>query len=309
MVEVSPISPTNLREGATGSERNVLAFLRGLETDASLFQPEQMRRRLIALDALDAVFGGLECELSASGADAGELALAEVLRTRLEATNAEVYRSVRSDIVGGVQPQALLRWLRECGDASGLESPLPGLGFDYRDELVSGVLQIEEPNEPETQRSPEMVWYQPTPVRHVLQLIDAASIAEDEVFVDLGSGLGHVPLLVSLLTGARSVGVEIEAAYVASARACAESLRCSRVSFLEQDVREADLSRGTIVYLYTPFSGSMLADVLGALQRESRRRAFKVCTLGPCTRSVANEAWLRARTPPDAGHITVFDTR
>jgi tRNA1(Val) A37 N6-methylase TrmN6 len=143
----------------------------------------------------------------------------------------------------------------------------------------------------------------------VLQLIDAASIAEDEVFVDLGSGLGHVPLLVSLLTGARSVGVEIEAAYVASARACAESLRCSRVSFLEQDVREADLSRGTIVYLYTPFSGSMLADVLGALQGESRRRAFKVCTLGPCTRSVANEAWLRARTPPDAGHITVFDTR
>jgi hypothetical protein len=42
-----------------------------------------------------------------------------------------------------------------------------------------------------------MVPYQPTPVRHILHLIAAAMVAEDDVFVDLGSGLGHVPLLVS----------------------------------------------------------------------------------------------------------------
>jgi hypothetical protein len=87
------------------------------------------------------------------------------------------------------------------------------LGFDYRDEFVTGVLQLPEPSEPNLQPSPEMVPYQPTPVRHILHLIAAAIVAEDDLFVDLGSGLGHVPLLVSMITGARSLGIEMQAAY------------------------------------------------------------------------------------------------
>jgi hypothetical protein len=74
------------------------------------------------------------------------------------------------------------------------------------------------------------------------------------------SGLGHVPLLVSMMTGAQSLGVEVQAAYVASARKCAQSLRLSRVQFIAQDARHADLSRGTMFYLYSPFKGSILAD-------------------------------------------------
>jgi Histone methylation protein DOT1 len=186
---------------------------------------------------------------------------------------------------------------------------LPGFGFDCRDELVSGVLQLREPSEPNLQRSPEMVPYQPTPVRHILSLIAATALAEDDIFVDLGSGLGHMPLLVSMVTGAQSLGIEVEAAYVTSARECAQGLRLNRVRFIPQDAREEDLTSGTVFYLYSPFNGSILTDVLSALRMESTRRSIRICSLGPCTRTVANETWLKANTLPDTGRFTVFDSQ
>jgi hypothetical protein len=285
------------------------AFLCGLETDSSLFQPEQLWERLTALDRLDARFGGFESEDFTGDTDSRMHKRARVLRTRLEAANAALYQSVRSDIVRGDQPHALLQWMQHSANWNASKSPSRGLGFDCRDELVSGVLQLSEPDEPNLHPSPEMVPYQPTPVRHILHLIAAAALAEDDVFVDLGSGLGHVPLLVSMATGARSLGIEMQAAYVASAQECAQSLHLSRVRFIPQDAREADLSSGTVFYLYSPFNGSILADVLSALQVESTRRPIKICSLGPCTRTVANETWLKANTLPDMGHITVFDSQ
>ncbi len=268
-------------------------LLRGLEADASLVQPERLKERLLALDELDAAFGG---------ADTNDRANA--LRIQLEAADAALYESLRAEILRGGRPHALLQWLKE--ESNG---PSPGLAFDYRDELVSGVLQLREPNEPNLQRSTEMVAYQPTPVRHIVHLTAATALAEDDVFVDLGSGLGHVPLLVSILTPARCLGIELQSAYVASARECAEILRLSRVRFITQDVREADLSNGTVFYLYTPFSGSILTGVLSALRSANTRRQIKICTLGPCTRIVANETWLRATTMPDAARITIFHSR
>ena len=112
-----------------------------------------------------------------------------------------------------------------------------------------------------------------------------------------------------MVTGAQSLGVEVQAAYVASARGCAQSLHLSRVQFIPQDARDADMSRGTVFYLYSPFKGSILTDVLNALRMESTRRSIKICSLGPCTHTVANETWLKASAPSDTGRITVFDSQ
>jgi hypothetical protein len=59
-------------------------------------------------------------------------------------------------------------------------------------------------------------------------------------------------------------------------------------------------------YLYSPFTGSILADVLERLRKESTRRPIKICTLGPCTCTVAQESWLRASALPHPVQITVF---
>jgi hypothetical protein len=297
------------RGGEIECDHDLHAFLCGLEANPSLLQPEQLRERLIALDDLDAGFGGIDSEDPTTCTDSRIPKRAKALRTRLEAANAELYQSVRSDIVRSGRSRVLLQWLQDSASQNESKSPLPGLGFDSRDELLSGVLQLREPGEPNLQLSPEMVFYQPTPVRHILHLIAATALSEDDAFVDLGSGLGHVPLLVSMVTGAQSLGIEVQAAYVASARKCAQSLHLGRVRFIPQDAREADLSSGTVFYLYSPFNGSILTDVLNALRMESTRRSIKICSLGPCARTVANETWLKASALPDTGRITVFDSQ
>ena len=309
LVDMSTKPAILLSEDEIERDHDLHAFLSSLETDSSLFQPAQLRERLIALDDLDIGFGCFDFEDSLNRTDSPLHKRAKALRTRLESANAELYQSVRSDIVRGGQPRGLLRWLQNLASPNESRTPLPGMGFDCRDELVSGVLQLREPGEPNLERLPEMVPYQPTPVRHILYLIAATALAEKDVFVDLGSGLGHVPLLVAMLTGARSRGIEVEASYVASARECAQSLHLSHARFTQQDAREADLSCGDVFYLYSPFKGSILTTVLSRLRIESKRRSIKVCSLGPCTRIVANETWLKAQALPDTRRITVFNSQ
>jgi hypothetical protein len=308
VVDVSTTTTAGPIEDEIERQTDLHALLSLLEADPFLFLPDQLRKRLIALDDLDAGFGGLVCEDSTRCTYSHLLQRAQAVLIRLEAANAELYQSVRSDIVRGCQSRGLLQWLEDSASDHEPRIPLPGLGFDYRDELLSGVLQLSEPSEPNSQPSPEMVPYQPTPVRHILHLIAAAMVAEDDVFVDLGSGLGHVPLLVSMITGVQSLGIEMQAAYVVSAGKCAQSLQLSRVQFIAQDARDADLCRGTVFYLYSPFKGSILADVLGALRRESMHRPIKICSLGPCTHKVSDETWLKTSELSDTGSITVFNS-
>jgi hypothetical protein len=278
-----------------------------LEADSSLLEPDQLRKRLEVLDALDALLGD-----AGSTAVQGESALhrrAQAIRTRLEAVNSELYRSIRLETESGAPPAALLRWLQNSASPRATENPTPGLGYDYQDELVSGVLQLREPGIADVAPAPEMVFYQPTPVRHILRLIAVSALSAADVLVDLGSGLGHVPMLASILTGARSIGIEVEPAYVACARECALSLGLSRVTFVRQDARTADLSAGTIFHLYTPFTGTILTHVLERLRSEGSGRPIKISTLGPCTPVVAAQLWLQADAPPNPDQISLFHSR
>jgi len=140
-------------------------------------------------------------------------------------------------------------------------------------------------------------------------LIGRTGLTEQDVLIDIGSGLGHVPMLVSICTLARCVGIELQTAYVECARFTAQQLKLDNVTFLDQDVRAADLSRGTVFYLYTPFTGSMLRAVLDRLRTESGKRGIRICTFGSCTTTVAYERWLRALDASDEDRIAVFRSR
>jgi SAM-dependent methyltransferase len=183
------------------------------------------------------------------------------------------------------------------------------MGYDYLDDLVSGVLEFDEPDAGRVAAEREMVFYQPTPARHILSLIGLTALDASDVLVDIGCGLGHVPLLVSACTDAQCMGIELDETYVECARRCAQKLNLNRVTFIRQDAREADLSSGTVFYLYTPFTGSILDDVLGMLRREAARRPIRICTFGPCAHLIAEERWLEAMETPRADRITVFCSR
>lgn len=268
--------------------------------DPALAGADGLRQRLDLLDELDA------CLIRAGDADSVEdMALhlhAEAIRAEWEALNMACYTSMRDEIRQGVAPSGLLRWMKEAPFE-------PGDAYDYRDELLSGVLAFDEPDARIAELPDEMVFYQPTPARHIVDMIERVRWGERDVLVDLGSGLGHVPLLAAICTKARCIGIELEPAYVHAAQRCAQALHLDRASFVQQDARTADVSEGTVFYLYTPFVGSVLNAVLDALQREAASREIRICTFGPCTAMVAKQSWLEAVDPLEPGRIAVFRAR
>ncbi len=275
--------------------RGLRSLVEELEQDRTLDEPGGLRGRVEALERLEAYLINAD-----PLPDVETDQRARALYARLEAANLELYRSIRGRIQRGAGTDILFRWY-EAGLAH-------GDGYDYLDELAIGVLQFEEPAGVVALRE-EMVFYQPTPARHIFDLIRRTGLTGRDVLVDLGSGLGHVALLVSICTSARSIGIEVEPAYIHCARQSAEGLNLSNVTFLEQDAREADLSAGTVFYLYTPFSGTILRAVLDSLRREGARRAIRICTFGPCTATVAEEEWLEAAGELDTERVAIFQPR
>jgi hypothetical protein len=279
-------------------------WISSLERDHSLLKPNRLRQRIEVLDRLEA-------HPAWAGSDASSGLSAEI-RTRisrlcadLEAVNQRVYASIREAIQRGNGAQSLLEWAPAVGPGNDARHPVDNDGYDGLDALLSGVLQIEEPS-PVAQLAAEMVFYQPTPARHIFELIARTGLSEHDVLVDLGSGLGHVPLLAAICTRAHCVGIEWQAAYVDCARRCAKALNLANVAFLRQDARAADLSTGTVFYLYTPFTGAMLAEVLAMLRREAAAREIRIGTLGSCTAYFVQELWLESIGTPKAGGLTVF---
>lgn len=267
------------------------------ERDRRLDAPWRLRERAEILDRLDAWWP--EDGDGRGGDEPGRRGRA--LRTRLEAADAELFRTLREQIRRGMGAQALAPWSMDVADRCA-----GGDAYDHLDVLVSGVLAFGEPEPERSPLEPEMVFYQPTPARHVFDLVVRASISAQDVLFDLGSGLGHVPMLVSILSGARTVGIEWEPAYVACAERAARALHLDAVRFRAADARTADLSGGTVFYLYTPFRGAIMRDVLDALHAQAATRPIRVCTYGPCTEVVASQSWLHPEGPVVPDRVAIF---
>lgn len=267
-----------------------------LEQDRSLREPDRLRERSEVLDNLEVwrvrnlphdkqAEAGLEDELS------GRI---EALCTALESIDRQLCHSIRQDIRNGADGRRLLEWARIAALDRDAAIESGGDSYDHLDELISGVLQLDEPEPPLAALSAEMVFYQPTPARHIFDMIARTALDERDVLIDFGSGLGHVPLLAAICTGARCIGIEWESVHVECARRAANALKLDRVTFVQGDVRKADFSAGTVFYLYTPFKGAMLREVLDRLRLEAAGREIRICTLGPCTLTVAQESWLHS---------------
>jgi hypothetical protein len=284
-----------------------------LEADRSSAEPDRFRERVEALDRLEAY--DFDSQLSPGEPEPAEAALyrrAQALRTELEAANSRVCEGVRDAIRRGAGREALFRWASQSESEASrhhdVKEPRSGDSYNDLDELVSDVFRFAPSDAPKINLSAEMVAYQPTPARHIFDLIRRTQFTAQDVFIDLGSGLGHVPLLIASCTPARAVGVELEPSYVESSRQSAKELNLDNATFLAQDAREADISSGTIFYLYTPFHGAILRAVLDRLRLAAETREIRVCTFGPCTPIVDAEPWL-VFDSAERGHISIFRSR
>jgi hypothetical protein len=225
---------------------------------------------------------------------------------RLEAVNAQLFGRLRAQLVAATATGPLLRQLCETYVGSVThELTWQDLDADYLDVFVNGILHIDHLPEETQDLQPGMIGYHPAPARVIFALIKHAHLSANAVFYDLGAGLGRVALLVGLLTAAHVKGVEFEPAYCAFAQQRADSLHLSRVTFLNIDARQAYYTDGTVFFLYTPFTGRMLQEVLAQLAAVARTHPITLATYGACTRDVAQQPWIQPTVEQAFAHDTL----
>lgn len=168
-------------------------------------------------------------------------------------------------------------------------STLCAMPPDDRDRFVDQLLGIDAlPNDgPDLPRG--CVPYLPSSIDVVLRMLQLAEVQAPDVFVDVGSGLGRVTALVHLLTGARAVGIEVQAGLVQASRELIARLGVRGVSVAEGDAAQlvSEMADATVFYLYCPFGKDRLAPVLEGIHRIARTHGVRVCcvdlTLPACT--------------------------
>lgn len=102
-------------------------------------------------------------------------------------------------------------------------------------------------------------------------------LGPEDVFFDLGSGVGKVVFLVRWMTGARAIGVEYDPALGRAAEAARNALDID-VELLVADAREVDYRAGTFFYFFEPFRGSVLGAVLDKILEAARLRPIQLAT-------------------------------
>ena len=277
----------------------IQAELEAMEQDDALYKEADFGSRLEALDAIEAsILVRLEGLLAAHGQTQELVTLqqrAEALKSRLEASDEELFCRLRAGIrAGDYRGMELRRQLEAYAGTGRGKRSQDGGAYDSLDALLSGILLAGAAPGPAMERDPEMVAYQPTPARVVFELVERAGLEERDIFYDLGSGLGQVVILVNLLSGVSAKGIEIDPAYCEYARRWAQGLELMGVEFINADAREADYADGTAFFLYTPFEGRMLQQVLDRLGQEAKTRRIAIYTYGPCTWQVSRQDWLES---------------
>jgi hypothetical protein len=146
--------------------------------------------------------------------------------------------------------------------------------------------------------------YLPCSVDVLLRMIGHAEVQAGDVFVDVGSGAGRAVALVHLLTGASTIGLEIQPDLVLASRALATRVNIPRVSSIEGDAAllAGRIQSGTIFFLYCPFSGDRLEQVIDGVEVIARTRPIRVCSVDlPLPR----RPWLELVSPPE-GDLAVY---
>ena len=221
------------------TSQEIQSDIEAIEKSKALDEEANFIDRAEAIDFIEFhIVDRIDCILSGSSQVEDPTGLkqrAELLKNRLEEIDETLFQRLRVDIRSGNYTCEDLRRQfdkyvgRACRERS--QDAFWEQGYDALDMFVSGLLRIDVAPEGTKEREPDMVFFQPTPARIVLELVEEVNIVKDDVFYDLGSGLGQVPILVGLLTGARTKGIEFEPAYCDYAQQCARRLNLSHIEF------------------------------------------------------------------------------
>lgn len=280
-------------------QQEMLSHIDSIANDEKIFLEKNFIIRSEALDDIEFHVTDQIQSLAESADSSDRLndvkQYAEQVRSQLEEVNKKMFDQIRMRISGEhFRGEKLMNLINEYFK----HPPDPVIqpyesGYDNFDLFINGLLTYRDLPAQTKEREPGMIYYQKTPARIILELVKKAAFQSGDVFYDLGSGLGQATILVNLLASVISKGVEFEPAYCHYAKACAAELNLSDTQFINEDARHADYSSGDVFFMYTPFEGEMLNDVLSNLYVETKKRKIRIFTYGSCTPVIARQHWLR----------------
>jgi len=279
----------------------ILSTIDELEKNASLYKEKCFDARADAVDIIE--FGIIEQieTLLQKNIQTNELILlkhrSEKLKATLEKIDIHLFKKMRENIWSGKCRGTAFRNMVNEYVGLNLNGHNEEAGYDNLDLFINGLLPLHALPQQTKELEPEMVYYQKTPARIVFELNERCNFTKQDVFVDLGSGLGQIAILVNLLSGVTAKGIEFEPAFCEYAKACAAELNLPDITFINTDARQADYSEGTVFFMFTPFKGVIMQEVLALLKKESIQRKITVITYGPCTTQVALQKWLYLGKP------------
>jgi SAM-dependent methyltransferase len=160
---------------------------------------------------------------------------------------------------------------------------------------------------PATRRPPDVIFV-PTPEEVVEKMLAMARVTAKDVVYDLGCGDGRIVIAAARKYGARGVGIDIDPDRIAEATENAEKAGVAdRVSFVQGDLFEADISPATVVtlYLLTELNLKLRPKLLKELRPGARvvSHAFGMGDWKPeRTEHVGNVAVHLWRIPPRAAN-------
>jgi hypothetical protein len=151
--------------------------------------------------------------------------------------------------------------------------------------------------EPGTSRYADNYRYESPDYLYLHRVLQELAPAPEDVFFDIGAGKGRMLCLAARRTIARCIGIELQEQYCTIARRNAEHLRGRRapIEIRCADAINADISGGTIYYLYNPFGENSMAALLANLRSsvEAEPRTIKIVYYHPAYEKLFSECgWL-----------------
>lgn len=139
--------------------------------------------------------------------------------------------------------------------------------------------------------------YLPCPVDALLRMVEHADVQASDVFVDVGAGVGRAAALVHLLTGATTIGVEIQPELVLASRDLTARFNGLRFAPIEGDATRLAgyIAIASIFFFYCPFGGDRLEKVLDEIEPIAQMRPIRVCSVNL---TLPPRPWLTLVSPP-----------
>ncbi|MFM9852811.1 MAG: methyltransferase domain-containing protein [Sphingomonadaceae bacterium] len=151
-------------------------------------------------------------------------------------------------------------------------------------------------------RQGEARWYLhfvPSVYADLFRAFSAVGLHKDDVFVDLGSGLGRAVFAAAYRGARRSIGVEYVAElHEAATRNLANCrLDKGRIAFHNADATHFELADASVLFLFHPFGAPTMANVIEKLRRDRAAanitKTLRIIYYNPvCAEVLAASGWL-----------------